>query len=72
MDFHFGSKWKLIKIECIGLIPDCGQRAMRGGTMVGWVAYIGGRAACSQVRISPTLVSAVLGPLLSDLCDFRD
>ena len=43
MDFQFGLKWKAkhIKTECIGLIPDHGRSARRGGAVVGRAAHVG-------------------------------
>ena len=74
MDFQFGSKQKAkhIKTECIGLIPDHGQSARRGGAVVGRVAHVRGQTALSQTCLGPTLASEVLGPLLPDFCDLRD
>ena len=73
-DSQFSSKRKAkhIKIECIGLEPDCGQSARRGCVVMGQLAHVGGWAAHSQARFGPTLVSVVFILLFSEFRDFHD
>jgi hypothetical protein len=40
--------------------------------MMGRSAHVGGQAAYSRARSGPTLVCAVLGPLLPEFYDFHD
>jgi hypothetical protein len=61
-----------MKIEYIGLKPDCRQSSGQGVTMMGQAAHGGGRAAYSGGCSRPALSYVVLHLLLPEFHDFRD